>query len=137
MTPYARCSTRLNRLRAAELEAWRRVICDTCNGQGVGPKMVCYGGPPYEIIDDCQDCGGMGYFNRPDPRAVGKAAHDRMAVVAGNAVSHVKDLIIDAVEDQAARWGWKDLADRVKAALGASRAMGTARHRPRRTQARG
>lgn len=32
------------------------IDCLTCGGTGRGMKMVCYGGAPYEVEDDCPDC---------------------------------------------------------------------------------
>ena len=100
MKPYARCSTRLNRLRAAELQAYRLP---------------------------------SGF----DRRVVGNVAHRRMRQVLESARDHSKSLIEFAVAAQAKRFGWTDLADRLKAALAKSSRIGTSLHRARRTQAKG
>jgi DnaJ-class molecular chaperone len=35
-------------------------VCETCDGEGRGMGMVCYGGPPIEVMVDCPDCDGTG-----------------------------------------------------------------------------
>ena len=30
--------------------------CEVCRGTGREMTMVCYGGPPHEIEQDCQEC---------------------------------------------------------------------------------
>ena len=34
--------------------------CETCEGTGQCMSMVCYGGPPLEVMDTCPDCDGTG-----------------------------------------------------------------------------
>ena len=35
-------------------------LCETCQGEGEGMTMVCYGGPPIEEMRPCPDCDGTG-----------------------------------------------------------------------------
>lgn len=46
--------------RKAARRARRGIVsnCQECYGTGHTMKMVCYGGPPHEIEEICEDCGG-------------------------------------------------------------------------------
>lgn len=135
MTPYARCSTRLSRARDAENLAWTRERCETCEGKGLGMVMVCHGGQPHETTGDCPDCRGLGWVPRRDPRAAGKAAHERVAEAQSAAVDYTRALIEEAVRRFAERFRLRDQAARLAAALAASRMTGTSLFR--RARARG
>jgi DnaJ-class molecular chaperone len=51
----------MNQMKPMEQWTNERIdLCETCQGEGEGMMMVCYGGPPIETIGPCPDCDGTG-----------------------------------------------------------------------------
>jgi hypothetical protein len=48
--------THVEAIRPMEAEISIKPKCDTCDDTGRAMTMVCYGGPPIEVMGDCPDC---------------------------------------------------------------------------------